>query len=178
NHLDLNLAADNHLSYLKAMPEEARDFLRRGSLRNVIPSGDNIVNRNYRRTRIGRTLISVALPGAVIALFERRPELDLCIGMPLVACANHRTLERLGMKDMHRGNITIHNVQAKFMHVTRDAIDLGEYGDDIRAVMSPYLTASGSGDRPPSPRRSSAFAMGPGESILADPLRQTLGDSR
>jgi hypothetical protein len=142
NHLDVSLAAHGNLAYFKVMPAEAKEFLRQNRIKKVIVSGYNIVAQEYRRTLIGRTAISVALPGIVVGLFEQRPEFDMCMGMPLTSCGNHRTLERLGMKPLHERTITIHDVHAKFMYVMRDEVDLGEFEQDIRALLRQPATGS------------------------------------
>lgn len=134
NHLDLNFAAYKDISYLKAMPEDAMAFILSRGIKTIMVSSYNIVGRMYRRLTVGGTLFSVALPGAAIVLFEHRPEFDLCMGMPLLASGNHRTLTRLGMKDMPGGAITIHNVKAQFMYITRSDITLGKYDESIRSL--------------------------------------------
>lgn len=134
NHLDLNFAAYKDVSYLKAMPDEGMAFIFNNGFKKIMTSGYNIVSRKYRRAVVGGILLSVVLPGAAIALFEMRPEFDLFMGMPLIPSGNHRTLTRLGMKDIPGGNITIHNVQAKFMCITRNAINFGKYDEGIRSL--------------------------------------------
>lgn len=134
NHLDLNFAAYKDASYLKAMPNEGRAFIFNNEFKKIMTSGYNIVSKKYRRAVVGGKLLSVVLPGAAIALFEMRPEFDLFMGMPLIPSGNHRTLTRLGMKDVPGENITIHNVQAKFMYLTRDAVDFGKYDEGIRSL--------------------------------------------
>lgn len=138
NHIDLNFAAYKDISYLKTLPNEAMEFIFNSGIKTIMTSGYNIVGKQYRRTTVGGLFLSVALPGAAIVLFEKRPEFDLLMGMPLIASGNHRTLSRLGMKDMPGGPITIHNVKAQFMYMTRDeicsGIDFGKYDEGIRSL--------------------------------------------
>ena len=134
NHLDLNFAAYKDISYLKAMPDEGMTFILNNGFKKIMTSGYNIVTKRYRRVAIKGILLSLVLPGAAIALFEMRPEFDLVMGMPLIPSGNHRTLTRLGMRDIPGGNITIHDVQAKFMYITRDVIDFGQYDAGIRSL--------------------------------------------
>lgn len=141
NHIDLNFAAYKDISYLKALPDEAMAFIFNNGIKTIMTSGYNIVGRQYRRAMVGGLFLSVVLPGAAIVLFEKRPEFDLLMGMPLIASGNYRTLARLGMKDMPGGSITIHNVKAQFMYMTRDDIcfgkDFGKYDEGIRSLF-PY----------------------------------------
>jgi hypothetical protein len=129
NHLDLNFAAYKDISYLKAVPNEAMAFIFDSGFKKIMTSSHNIVGRKYRRAIVGGFLLSVALPGATIAMFEMRPEFDLLMGMPLIASGNQHTLARLGMKDMPGGNTTIHNVKAQFMYMTRNDVRLGKHFD-------------------------------------------------
>ncbi|MFZ5895008.1 MAG: hypothetical protein ACOY0T_28370 [Myxococcota bacterium] len=141
NHLDVSLAAHGNLAYFKVMPAQAQAFLRDNRIKKVIASGYNIVARQYRRSVIGKkTPLSVALPGIVIALFDQRPGFDMCMGMPLTSCGNHRTLERLGMKPLHDQTFTIHDVHAKFMYVVRGEVELGEFDEDIRSLARQVTT--------------------------------------
>lgn len=135
NHIDLDFNAYKDLAYLKAMPNDGWEFIRRNCIKKIMTSGYNIVNKEYRRARVGNTLLSIVIPGYVIALFERRPDFDLCMGMPLTSLGNHKTLTRLGMRDMHEGTFNIHGVEAKFLHITRDMIDLGPYREDIQSLL-------------------------------------------
>ncbi|MBD2533629.1 hypothetical protein H6G97_30395 [Nostoc flagelliforme FACHB-838] len=141
NHIDLNFAAYKDISYLKTLPDDAMAFIFNNGIKKIMTSGYNIVCRKYRRAMIRGLFLSVALPGAAIALFEMRSEFDLFMGMPLIASGNQRTLARLGMKDMPGGSITIHNVKAQFMYMTRDDVRLGKhfgkYDESIRSLF-PY----------------------------------------
>ena len=138
NHIDLNFAAYRDISYLKTLPDEAMAFIFNNGFKTIMTSSYNIVARHYRRAMVGGLFLSVALPGAAIALYEKRPEFDLLMGMPLIASGNHRTLARLGMKDMPGGLITIHNVKAQFVYMTRDDVcfgkDFGKYDKGIRSL--------------------------------------------
>lgn len=134
NHIDLSLSAYRDIAYLQTLPHDAWELLRERGVKKILTSGYNVVKKEYRRAMVGSTLISIALPGYVIALFEERTEFDLCMGMPLVAMGNHKILSRLGMRDMHRGLLNVHDVDAKFMYLTRDIVDLGKYRPDIKAL--------------------------------------------
>lgn len=133
--IDLDFEADRSLSYLRAIPKEGQEFLAKHRVRKIMASAYNIVKPKFRRATAGRTLISLALPGFVLAMFERNPRFDLCMGMPLMATGNHRTLSRLGMMDMHEGSFDVHGTPAKFMYASRGMMTLGKYESDIEQLV-------------------------------------------
>lgn len=137
SHLNLHFNAYKDLAYLKVMPEQGWRFIDQMGAKKIMTSGYNIVNKEYRRARVGSTLLSIAIPGYVLALFEQRPDFDLCMGMPLTSLGNHKTLTRLGMRDMHEEVFHIHGVGAKFLYITQQMIDLGPYRRDITALLDP-----------------------------------------
>lgn len=141
SHLNLHFNAYKDLAYLKVMPPEGWRFIEQTGAKKIMTSGYNIVNKEYRRARIGSTLLSIAIPGYVLALFEQRPEFDLCMGMPLTSLGNHKTLTRLGMRDMHEEVFYIHGVGAKFLYTTHAMIDLGPYRRDIVSLLDPVCLA-------------------------------------
>jgi hypothetical protein len=138
NYIDLEFAAYKDVSYLKAMPSEAMNYIFQTGLKKLMVSSYNIVTRKFRRIPVGNSLFSVVLPGVALSLFKKQSECNLCIGMPLIPSGNHRTLERFGMKDMPGGTFMIHNVEAKFMCIAHNEVNLGKYNNDIQSLFNPF----------------------------------------
>ena len=142
NYIDLQLLASRFLSYLGVMTEESMAFILSQGYRKVMTSTYNIVAKQYRRIKVGNTVLAIALPGAILKLFQGQSDLDLCLGLPSLASANHRTLSRLGMRNLPGGLISIYNVKAQFMYVKQGEVDLGEYDLSISSLLSNNLIAS------------------------------------
>ena len=142
NYIDLQLLASRFLSYFDVMPEESMAFILSQGYRKVMTSTYNIVAKQYRRIKVGNTVLAIALPGAALKLFQCQSDLDLCLGLPSLASANHRTLSRLGMRNLPGGLISIYNVKAQFMYVKQGEVDLGEYDLSISSLLSNNLIAS------------------------------------
>ncbi|WP_424100494.1 hypothetical protein [Moorena producens] len=142
NYLDFNLYAYRNLSYFKAMTEESMAFILNNGYNKIMISTYNIVAKQYRRVKVGNTILAMALPGAALKIFQYQPDLELCLGMPLIPSANHRTLSRLGMTNIPGGLITIHNVQAQFMYVNQGEVNLGKYDAGISSLFAHSLIAA------------------------------------
>ncbi|NEO41544.1 MAG: hypothetical protein F6J90_36540 [Moorea sp. SIOASIH] len=136
NYLDFNLDAYKDISYFKAMTEESMDFIVNNGYNKIMISTYNIVGKQYRRVKVGNTIMAIALPGVVLKILQYQPDLDLGLGMPLIPSANHRTLSRLGMTNLPGGLITIHNVQAQFMYVNQGDVNLGKYDAGISSLFA------------------------------------------
>ncbi len=142
NYIDLQILASRFLSYLGVMTEESMAFILSQGYKKVMTSTYNIVAKKYRRIKVENTVLAIALPGAALKLFQGQSDLDLCLGMPLLPSANHRTLSRLGMRNLPGGLITIHSVQAQFMYVNQGEVNLGKYDWSISSLLSNNLIAS------------------------------------
>lgn len=142
NYLNFNLHAYKDLSYFKVMTEESKAFIFNNGYSKIMTSTYNIVGKQYRRVKVGNTILAIALPGAALKIFEYQPELDLCLGMPLIPSANQRTLSRLGMTNLPGGLITIHNVQAQFMYVNQGKVNLGKYDVGVSSLFANNLIAA------------------------------------
>ena len=142
NYLDFNLAAYKDLSYFKVMTEECMGLIVNNGYKKIMTSTYNIVGKKYRRVKVGNTILAIALPGAALKIFQYQPDLDLCLGMPLIPSANHRTLSRLGMTNMPGGLITIHNVKAQFMYVNQGEVNLGKYDTGVSSLFMNNLIAA------------------------------------
>jgi hypothetical protein len=142
NYIDLQLLASRFLSYFDVMPEESMTFILNQGHRKVMTSTYNIVAKQYRRIKVGNIVLAIALPGAILKLFQCQSDLDLCLGLPSLASANHRTLSRLGMRNLPGGLISIYNVKAQFMYVNQGEVDLGKYDLSINSLLSNNLIAA------------------------------------
>jgi hypothetical protein len=142
NYFNFNLTAYRELSYFKVMTQESKDFIHRQGYKKIMTSTYNIVGQKYRRVKLGNTILAIALPAAALKIFEYQPDLDLCLGMPLISSANHRTLSRLGMTNLPGGLITIHNIQAQFMYVNQGEVNLGKYDAGISSLFANNLIAA------------------------------------
>ncbi len=142
NYLNFNLDAYKDISYFKVMTEESMAFIVNNGYKKIMTSTYNIVGKKYRRVKVGNMILAIALPGAALKIFEYQPELELCLGMPLLCSANHRTLSRLGMINMPGGLINIHNVQAQFMYINQGQVNLSKYDADVSSLFSNNLIAA------------------------------------
>lgn len=142
NYIDLQILASRFFSYFGVMTEESMAFILSQGYKKVMTSTYNIVAKKYRRIKVENTVLAIALPGAALKLFQGQSDLDLCLGMPLLPSANHRTLSRLGMRNLPGGLITIHSVQAQFMYVNQGEVNLGKYDWSISSLLSNNLIAS------------------------------------
>ncbi|XHR82469.1 MAG: hypothetical protein ACFKPT_30755 [Gloeotrichia echinulata GP01] len=141
NYLNFNLDAYKDLSYFQVMTEESKAFIINNGYKKIMTSTYNIVGKKYRRIKIGNTILAIALPGVALKIFQYQPELDLCLGMPLIPSGNQRTLSRLGMVDLPGGLITIHKVQAQFMYINQRQVNLGKYDAGVNSLFANNIAA-------------------------------------
>lgn len=136
NYIDFNLTPYRDLSYFKVMSEESINFLLNNGYRRIMTTTYNIVTKKYRRIRVGKTVMSIAIIGAALKLFEYQSDFDVFVGMPLIPSRNHRTLARMSMKNIPGGLVTIHGVQAQFMYVNQGCVNLGKYDANIKSLFA------------------------------------------